>query len=412
MHAYLALVTSEEPVGASPLQRGARWELYGLLADPVRVRLLALTSAEELSVSELAELLREGQPKVSRHAAALRDAGLVSSRKQGTWVLLRLRPGVDADPVVRDAVRAGRASCERDGTWAMIDRLIAARDTKAREFFARGGRPVAVGPPSEMGAYLVALRMLLPRRHLAIDAGTGDGALLEVLSPLFDRVLAVDRSEPQVELARERADARGLTNVDFVVGEIDSERTYKAARAISAHGADLVFASRVLHHAAQPERAMRALSHLAAAPTADSPGGAVVVLDYLAHEDEALRDAQADLWLGFTEADLTRMAREAGLTRVNVGRIPAAFRGEGPDRHIEWIHLFAERGADEEPFVPTGGAQRGRVARWSVGTEGQRPEGRYEHFSTTEQHHPDKQHKKEARTRGKPRGRPVLTKKR
>src|SRR5438128_2388141 len=99
------------------LESVPRWELYRLLADPVRVRLLALTSADELSVSELADILRESQPKVSRHAAALRDVGLVASRKQGTWVLLRLKPGAESDAVVRDAIRAGRASCERDGTW-------------------------------------------------------------------------------------------------------------------------------------------------------------------------------------------------------------------------------------------------------------------------------------------------------
>ena len=57
----------------------------------MRPRLLALASAEELAVGELAELLREGQPKISRHAAALRDAGLLAGRKQGTWMLLRLQ---------------------------------------------------------------------------------------------------------------------------------------------------------------------------------------------------------------------------------------------------------------------------------------------------------------------------------
>src|SRR5262245_65080481 len=89
----------------------SRWELYRLLADPVRPRLLALTSAEELGVGELADLLREGQPKISRHAGALRDAGLLAARRQGTWTLLRLAGGAMDDPVVADAVHAGLASC-------------------------------------------------------------------------------------------------------------------------------------------------------------------------------------------------------------------------------------------------------------------------------------------------------------
>src|SRR5689334_9123206 len=135
--------------GAGTLDPASRWELYRLLADPVRPRLLALTSAEELGVGELAELLREGQPKISRHAAALRDAGLLSARRQGTWTLLRLAAGAADDPVVADAVTAGLASCRADGTLARVEEVIAARAEATREFFARGGRPARVGPPHE-----------------------------------------------------------------------------------------------------------------------------------------------------------------------------------------------------------------------------------------------------------------------
>ena len=91
-------------MGASVTKMQQRWELYRLLSDPTRLRLLALASTEELAVSELAELVRQGQPKVSRHATALREAALLSARKQGTWVLLRLTPNAADDPVVADAL--------------------------------------------------------------------------------------------------------------------------------------------------------------------------------------------------------------------------------------------------------------------------------------------------------------------
>src|SRR5215471_250864 len=168
------------------VQAASRWALYRLLADPVRPRLLALTAVEELAVGELAELLREQQPKISRHAAALREAGLVASRKQGTWTLLRLAPGASDDPVVADAVRAGTAMCKDDGTLARVEEVLTQRDQATRDFFARGGRPVRVGPPLELAAYLAALAPLFPNRRLAIDVGTGDGALLEVLAPIFE----------------------------------------------------------------------------------------------------------------------------------------------------------------------------------------------------------------------------------
>ncbi len=322
-----------------------RCELYRLLAEPVRARMLALAEREELSVGELAELLREGQPKVSRHASALREAGLIDARRQGTFTLLRLAPRALADAVVADAVRAGEAVCEADGTLARLDEVLAARDAETREFFARGGRPAPAGPPSELGAYLALVAPLLARRGLAIDAGTGDGALLEVLSPVFERVIALDRSQAQLALAARRIERRGLANTQLVCGELDGPELQAALHA-STHqptGADAVFAARVLHHAAVPARTLATLTSLARSPSATEPGGFVCVLDYAAHDDESLRAQEADLWLGFAEGDLATMARDAGLCDVRVSALPLAWQGEGPDRHLAWRTLVGRR---------------------------------------------------------------------
>ena len=313
----------------------SRWELYRLLADPVRPRLLALTSTEELGVGELAELLREGQPKISRHAAALRDAGLLTARRQGTWTLLRLAAGATDDAVVADAVAAGLASCRADGTLARVDEVIRARDAATREFFARAGvKQIQLGPPPEAAAYLAAFAALIPHRRLAIDAGTGDGALLEVLAPVFERVIALDRADAQLALAAERVRRRELGNVTLIHGEVDGPEV-RAAVKKGPGGADVVFASRLLHHAPAPARAMAALADLARPPK----GGervAPVVLDYEAHEDLALREQQADLWLGFEPRELKRMGKAAGLVDTHWQRLPAAWQGEGPDRHLGW----------------------------------------------------------------------------
>jgi DNA-binding transcriptional ArsR family regulator len=351
MNAYINWVTADELHGDA----GSRWELYRLLADPVRPRLLALTSTEELAVGELAELLRESQPKISRHAAALRDAGLLAARKQGTWTLLRLAPGAGEDPVVADAVRAGLTSCRADGTLARVEEVLVARGEATREFFARGGRPLKSGPPLELAAYLSALAPLFPHRRLAIDIGTGDGPLLEVLAPIFERVIAIDRSDAQLALAAERVRRRDLQNVALIRGEIDGPEVRHALRAVKGgKGADVVFASRVLHHAPVPARAMRALVELARGHDAREPrGGAVCVLDYEAHDDQALREQEADLWLGFEPRELKRLAQEAGLVDVHWQRLPAAWQGEGPDRHLAWQLLVGFRGAaSDAPIEP------------------------------------------------------------
>jgi ArsR family transcriptional regulator len=302
------------------------------LAEPVRLRLLALASEEELAVGELAELLGESQPNVSRHAAALRQAGLLSMRKDGTRALLKLRDDAGVDAVVADAIGSGRGLCLADGSLGRIAEVVRAREAAAREFFARARATAPLGPPSELGAYLTALAPLLSRRALAIDAGTGDGGLLEVLAPVFDRVVGVDRSDAQLDRARERVAARGFQNVVLLRGEIDAPEVLAAAGA----GADVVFASRLVHHAPRPDAFMKKLVDLL------SVGGQLIVLEYAPHEDERMRE-QADVWLGFEAAQLRRFARGAGLDDVHVSPIPPARCGRGMDGQLRWQLLVGTK---------------------------------------------------------------------
>jgi ArsR family transcriptional regulator len=295
--------------------------------------LLALAADEELSIGELAELLGEGQPNVSRHATALRQAGLLSDRREGTRTLVRVSVEAARDAVVADALASGRALCERDGSLRRIEQVLRAREAAAHEFFARPGKAKVDGVPAEMGAYLAALAPLLPRRGIALDAGTGEGRLLDVLAPVYERVVAVDRSGAQLARARERVSARGFANVTLIEGELDSK---ELRRALGSGGADAVFASRVLHHAPQPGKVVTQLASLCAA------GGAIVVIDYGHHDDESMRD-QADAWLGFEPAELRRFARAASLEDVRVTKIPAPLCGDGPDKHLPWQVMTARK---------------------------------------------------------------------
>jgi ArsR family transcriptional regulator len=73
--------------------------LFQALADPSRLRILVLLRSMELSVGELAQLLVQSQPRVSRHVRILADAGLVERRKEGSWVFLMLAHGDRAQPI-------------------------------------------------------------------------------------------------------------------------------------------------------------------------------------------------------------------------------------------------------------------------------------------------------------------------
>lgn len=321
MNAYMNMVL--DVLSTAP----ARWELYRTLAEPIRLRLLALVAEEELAVGELADLLGEGQPNISRHAATLKQGGLVRMRKEGARSLLKLDEAARRDPVVVDALTSGRLLCERDGSLERVPAMIAAREAVGREFFAKP-RALELAPeamPSEFATYLSAFSLLLPCRDLAVDIGTGDGSLLTTLSPCFNRVIGLDREDAQLALARSRVEALGLTNVELKRAALEE---YEAL------DADVVFAVRLLHHAPKPEDVITRIGALV------KPGGAVVILDYATHQDEAMRE-QADIWLGFAPMELAEFAHSAGLVDARVARIPAPL--SGIDAHLPWQALVARK---------------------------------------------------------------------
>jgi ArsR family transcriptional regulator len=71
--------------------------LFHTLSDPTRLRALMLLHRRgELCVCEITHALALPQPKISRHLATLRDAGLVSDRREGLWIHYRLHPELPA----------------------------------------------------------------------------------------------------------------------------------------------------------------------------------------------------------------------------------------------------------------------------------------------------------------------------
>ena len=104
-------------------------------------------------------------------------------------------------------------------------------------------------------------------------------------------------------------------------------------------GADLVVATRVLHHAPRPRATMQELAALA------RPGGKVLVIDYVRYDDERFQEQQADVWMGFSPLELRSHAEAAGLVDVSVAELPAGFVRVGPDAHLVWQSLLGTRPA-------------------------------------------------------------------
>jgi len=296
-----------------------RADLFRLLGDEDRLRLLALCSAEELTVGELATLLGESQPQISKKSQPLRDAGLLQTRRDGTRTLLRAQAVTDA--VVDAALTEGKALCVRDGSLARVAHVVAQREEHSRRYFddvtAAELAEVGPGPGAELLGWLPIFAPLLPSRALAVDLGTGDGTMLPLLSPLYDRVVAVDRSPARLARCAARLTALGLPNVRLREGDVDDADL--AAEIGQRGGADLVLMARVLHHAARPDDAAIAAARLL------RRGGHLIVVEYLPHDDESMR-TQGDVWLGFEPTRMRALLEGAQLDLVHLAPLLTADR--------------------------------------------------------------------------------------
>ena len=289
----------------------ASWDILKILSDPTRLRLLALVLSEELSVAELQEILGMGQSRISSQLALLRQAGLVSDRREGKKAFYSLRPTVA--PATLGLLRAAVASVadlpELTADRANLDRILQKRRRTQEQYFnliaGRLGKNYCPGRSWEAIGHL-ALR-LTPAITVA-DLGAGEGLVSQLLAQRASQVWCIDNSPRMVEVGTELAAKNGLANLAYKLGDIERVPLPEAS-------VDLAILSQALHHAQHPQRAVGEAYRIL------KPGGQILVLDLAEHAFEKARELYADVWLGFKENALHGFLKSAGFQHVEVNAV-------------------------------------------------------------------------------------------
>jgi ubiquinone/menaquinone biosynthesis C-methylase UbiE len=303
-------------------------KLLRTLADPTRLRLLALIERDELSVNELQEITRLGQSRISTHLGLLNDSGLTQSRRDGKRIFYKAAE-IDArtKQVLDIAARATKEIPEYSGDQLNLKRILARRNQKAELYFNQiaGRFDRSYGPGRSWQAFGHLLLRVLPPLTIA-DLGSGEGLLSELLARRAKKVIAVDNSEKMVQFGEEKAKENGLKNLEFRLGDLENPP-------IDPNSVDLAILSQALHHAEHPERA------IASAHKILRPHGQIMILDLLAHQFDQAQQLYGDRWLGFREADLHRWLEHAGFKKIDISIVA---REESPP-HFQTILAGAEK---------------------------------------------------------------------
>ena len=281
------------------------------LADPTRLRIMRLLADMELAVGELAQVLGQSQPRVSRHIRILCDAGLAERRREGSWVFLRIAIGADRAPPLGAAVARLLAAGEgEDAGFAArcaedrrhLAAIRSAREAQAQAYFARHATEwdTLRSLHSPDGPVEAALEGAIEGPLGAVlDVGTGTGRIAELLSPRADAVTAFDKSPEMLRLARAR-----LQNLP--AGKVALEQGDFTALPFAEGAFDTVLFHQVLHYAQEPEAV------LAEAARVTRPGGRIAIVDLAAHAREELRTAHAHARLGFSDEQMLALLTTAG----------------------------------------------------------------------------------------------------
>lgn len=287
--------------------------LFQALADPTRLRILALLRAMELSVGELAQLLGQSQPRVSRHVKILGDSQLVGRRKEGSWVYLQLadRQWVAqllefCQPLDPEAEQWFAADAAR------LDSIRSDRAEAARRYFeARAATWESVRALHVADATIEqAIADLLSDRPIGalLDVGTGTGRMLELFAPASRSAIGIDRSSEMLRLARVKLEEAGIADASLRQGDM-------TALPLPDQSADDILLHQVLHYAQQPGAA------IAEAARVLRSGGRLLVIDFAQHDRAELKEKDAHLRLGFADDAMRGWFASSGLNLDRIERL-------------------------------------------------------------------------------------------
>jgi len=279
---------------------------FQALADPTRLRIVALLRLMELSVGELAQVLGQSQPRVSRHLKILADAGVLERRKEGSWVFLTLAHAERVDPLyalIDEWADAATQALFASDT-ARTESIRADRAEAASRYFAGHAevwdqiRSLHVAESEVENA----IDRALGRRPLGrlVDIGTGTGRMIELFGPRAQQAIGIDRSSEMLRLARVKLEAAGIQS-SLRQGDM-------YALPLTDESADSIIIHQVLHYAHSPAAAIVEAARVLA------PAGTLLVVDFAAHEREELRERDAHIRLGFEDEVMSAWFAAAGLT--------------------------------------------------------------------------------------------------
>lgn len=295
------------------------------IAEPTRLRILNILLTQELTVSEITEVLNYSQPRISRHLKLMCDAGVLDRVQEGAWVFYRVSANQTEGKLARSIASLmpeSTAITERDMMRLRDVRKNYAR--KAQDFFEQNAetwndvRSLYFASDKVDKALLEFVRN--QKFDNLLDLGTGTGKMLELLGPFVNNAMGIDNSQQMLSVARSMLAENKLNHCQVRLGDIFDMNLPSEMRfdAITIHY--------VLHYLNDPQMLLSQATKLL------SDNGKIVIVDFASHEVEMLREKFNHRRLGFSNKE---MADWASTNKLAIDSQEVVTSIEVDNKHID-----------------------------------------------------------------------------
>ena len=300
------------------------------IAEPTRLRLLAVLSQGELAVSELTRILGQSQPRVSRHLKLMWEAGLLERIQEGSWVFFRLSEtgqGATVARAIKGMIPVDDAQIQRD--FERLADIKRQRAEIADDYFSQ----IASNWDAVRSLYVpeveieTALIEAVGDRELEIlvDLGTGTGRILQLFGDGIQRGIGIDSNQEMLTIARSGIEQKQLSHC-----QVRKEDLYQLSMADQT--VDLVTIHHVLHFLDDPQAALFEAARIL------RPGGQILIVDFAPHNLEYLRQESNHRRLGFSDQVISAWCRAAGMKKRDFRSFSLDRQGEGNDLTVNlWV---------------------------------------------------------------------------
>ena len=281
--------------------------------DPLRMQILKVLQQNAYGVLEMCQVFDIRQPAMSHHLKILANAGLVATRREGTTIFYRrneMHPDTDLQALQYSLFHAIDEAALDPNLRNRLAEINGTRAAASVAFFNQNAVRFEENQDliASWSDYGDSVESFLPDNTVgnqsALEIGPGYGQFLSRLSASFDRVTALDNSAEMLEQCRSRSAAQSLTNVSFMLGDTDSAISYGVK-------ADFISLNMVLHHNPTPAEIIADCAQLL------NKNGTLLITELCAHDQEWVKEACGDLWLGFEPEALSQWCFAANLAEGN-----------------------------------------------------------------------------------------------